>query len=73
MFTETDCLVYETEAKNIYVDISKNKEIFDVSNYSSKLKYCNDSNELVIGKLKDETGGDATEEFVGLEAKVNLI
>ena len=65
--------MYETEAKNIYVDISKNKEIFDVSNYSSKLKYCNDPNELVIGKIKDETGGDATEEFVGLEAKVNLI
>ena len=48
--------MYETEAKNIYVDISKNKEIFDVSNYSTKLKYYNDSNELVTGKKKDETG-----------------
>ena len=65
--------MYETEAKNIYVDISKNKEIFDVSNYSTKLKYYNDSNELVTGKKKDETGGDATEEFVWLEAKVDLI
>ena len=41
--------------------------MFDFSNYSTKSKYCDDSNKLVIGKMKDETGGVATEEFVGLK------
>ena len=33
--------------------------MFDFSNYSTKLKYYDDSNKLVIGKMKDETGGVA--------------
>ena len=33
---------------------------------STKSKYCDNSNKLVIRKIKDETGGVAIEEFVGL-------
>ena len=39
--------------------------MFDFSNYSTMSKYHNDSNKLVIGKMKDETGGVAIEEIVG--------
>ena len=42
--------------------------IFDFSNYLTKSKYHDDSNKLVIGKMKDETGGAAIEEFVGLKS-----
>ena len=28
--------------------------MLDFSNYSTKSKYCNNSNKLVIGKMKDE-------------------
>ena len=38
--------------------------MFDSSNYSSKSKYYDDSSKLVIGKMKDETGGIMIEEFV---------
>ena len=41
--------------------------MFDFSNYSPKLKYYDESNKLVIGKMKDETGGVTIEEFVGLK------
>ena len=41
--------------------------MFDFSNYSTKSKY---SNKLVIGKMEDETGGIAIEEFVGLKPKM---
>ena len=44
--------------------------MFDFSNYSIKSKYYDDSNKLVIGKMKDETGGVAIEEFVGLKPKM---
>ena len=38
--------------------------MFDFSNYSTKSKYYDDSNKSVIEKMKEETGGAATEEFV---------
>ena len=54
--TDTDSLMYEIKAKDVYED--KDKEMFDFSNYSVLSKY-NDSNKLVFGKMKDETGGVA--------------
>ena len=45
------------------------KKIFDFSNYSTESKYCDNSNKLAIGKMKDESGGVA-EEFVGLKPKI---
>ena len=44
--------------------------MFDFSNYSSKSKYYDDSNKLVIEKMEDETWGIAIEEFVGLKPKI---
>ena len=59
LFTDTDNLMYETKTKDVYEDFSSYKKMFDFSNYSTKLKYYDDSNKLVIGKMKDETGGVA--------------
>ena len=50
--------------------ISNNKQMFDFSNYLTKSKYYNDSNKLVIGKVKDKTGGVAIEEFDRLRSKM---
>ena len=44
--------------------------MFDFNNYLPKSKYCDNSNKLVIGKMKNETGGVAIEEFVGLKSKI---
>ena len=38
--------------------------MLDFSNYSTKSKHYDDSNKLVIGKVKDENGGTLIEEFV---------
>ena len=46
--------------------------MFDFSNYSTKSKYYDNSNKLVVGKMKDETAGVAIEEFVGLKPKMYL-
>ena len=40
--------------------------MFDFSIYSTKSKYFDDSNKLIIGQMEDEAGGYAVEEFVGL-------
>ena len=70
LFTDTDSLMYEIKTKDVYEDFNTNKEMFDFSNYSTKSKYYDNSNKLVIGKMKDETDGVAIKEFVGLKPKV---
>ena len=44
--------------------------MFDFSNYSTKSKYYDNSNKLVVAKMKDETAGIAIEEFVGLKLRM---
>ena len=59
----------EIEIENVYDNSSKNKGVFDFSYYPAKSKYYDDSNALVVGKMKDEMGKVAIEEFVGLKPK----
>ena len=51
-------------------DFSKDKKIFDFSNYVTKSKFYDNSNKLVVGKMKDETAGFPIKEFVGLKPKM---
>ena len=44
--------------------------MFDFSNNSTKSKYYDNSNKLVIGKMNNETEDVAIEEFVGLKPKM---
>ena len=62
--------MYENKTEDVYVYFSNDKEMFDFSNYSTKSKYYDDSNKLVIGKMKDKSGGVVIEEFVGLKPKM---
>ena len=55
LFTDIDSLMYGITIEDVYDDFIKNTEMFDFSNYSAKLKYYDDSNNLVAGKMKDET------------------
>ena len=49
--------MYEIKTEDVYEDFSNHKEMFDFSNYSTKSKYYDDSNKLVVRKIKDEIGG----------------
>ena len=62
--------MYEIKTENIFEDFSKDKKIFDFSNYSAKSKFYDDSNKLVVGKMKDGTAGVPVKEFVGLKPKL---
>ena len=62
--------MYEIKTEHVYEDFSSNKEIFDFSNYSTKSKYYDSSNRLIIGKMRDETRSVTIEEFVGLKPKM---
>ena len=57
--------MYEIKTEDVY-------EHFNFSNYSTKSKYYDDSNKLVVRKMKDEASGAVIEELVGLKEKMYL-
>ena len=67
LFTDRDSLNYEMKSKSVYEEFFKWNELFDISNYSKDLKFFDETNKKVIGKMKDEFGGVILVEFVGLK------
>ena len=63
--------MYEIKTEDIYEDFSSDKEMFDFSNHSTKPKYYDNSNKLVISKKKEKTAGIAVKEFVRLKPKTD--
>ena len=73
LYTDTDSLVYEIETEDFYKDISADvMDRFDTSNYKPNHPsgIPTGCNKKVLGKFKDEKGGECIEEFVALRAKL---
>ena len=70
LFTDTDSLTYEIEAKDVYKDLFKDKDKFDNSDYPEYSPFFFKTNKKVIGKFKDEAAGIPITEFVGLRSKM---
>ena len=70
LFTDTDSLTYEIKSKDVYEEFFKHKHLFDFSNYPKDLKFFDETNKKVISKMKDESEGKITDEFVGLKSKM---
>ena len=70
LFTDTDSLTYEIEAKDVYSDFWNDKVKFDNSDYPESSPYFDKTNKKVIGKFKDEAAGVPICEFVGLRSKM---
>ena len=70
LLTEICILMYEIKIEDVYEEFSKNKEMFDFCSYSDQSKYYDDASKLALGKMKEETGGVAIEEFVRLKSKM---
>ena len=73
LFTDTDSLAYETRSENIYDKFFKRKYLFDFRNYSKDLKFYDDSNKKVIGKMKVKMGVIIIDKFIGLKSKMYAI
>ena len=79
-FTDTDSLLYAIETENVYNDLRQHHDHFDLSNYpdnhqifanddAQTIRWLKQKNKKVVGKMKDEAGGEPILEFVGLRAK----
>ena len=73
LFTDTDSLAYETRSENVYDIFFKRKYLFDFRNYSKDLKFYDDSNKKVIGKMKVKMGVIIIDKFIGLKSKMYAI
>ena len=67
LFTDTDNLVYEIKTEDVYEDFSNVRKCFilviiRLSQNTTMIQ--------TVGKRKDETGGFAIQEFVGLKSKM---
>ena len=50
LFTDTDGLVYEVKKRNLYEDFYRDKNLFDLSDYTLNLKIFDRVDKKVIGK-----------------------
>ena len=73
LFTDTESLPYEIKSENVYEEFFKWKHLFDFSDYLKDLKFFNETNKKVIGKMRDGFGGVIVDEFVGLKSKMYSI
>lgn len=64
MLTENDSSSFEIENCIVYEDFYKRKELIYLYNYQKKLKYDSNSNDIIIGKMKDEASGIPIQELV---------
>ena len=70
-FTDTDSLCYHVVTDDIYADMKRNISHFDTSNFPNDDRgLFSMTNAKVVGKMKDECGGQAPRQFVGLRAKM---
>ena len=62
--------MYEIKNRYVYENFNEDKEMFSFSIYLTKWKYHDDSNKLVISKMKNKTARIAIKEFVWLKATI---
>ena len=70
-FTDTDSLCYHIETDDVYAKMKENLDLYDTSNFpQDERDLFSTTNAKVVGKMKDECGGQAPRQFVGLRSKM---
>ncbi|OWF50010.1 hypothetical protein KP79_PYT25700 [Mizuhopecten yessoensis] len=70
LFTDTDSLAYTIQTDDFYKHMLEDSDLFDTSEYTKDSPLYNTKNKKVLGKMKDETYGNAIHAFVGLKSKM---
>ena len=69
LYMDTDSFIIENIGENVDDIMLKNKEYFDLSNFSKDSKYYCVDNKKVPGKMKDEYGRTPILEYAGAKPK----
>lgn len=72
-YQDTNSFIYDIDTNDLYNDLSSLSEHLDTSNYPVNHHLSSSANKKVLGKFKDELGGDLLVSFVGLRSKMYAI
>ena len=70
IYTDTDSLILNIQTKDVYKDMKEDSWLYDTSNYPKDHTLYDDTNKKVLGKMKDECGGDVIEEVIAVTPKM---
>ena len=73
LYTDTDSYIVDVKTEDIYEDFAQDKDLYDFSDYPKDHPLYSTHNKKVIGKFKDEMGGEPVSEFIGLQAKMYYV
>ena len=72
-YSDTDSLIYHIQTPDLYKDMADNMNAYDTSDYPVDHPLHSRTKNKVLGKMKDEYSSLASQEFVGLRAKIYSI
>ena len=70
VYTDTDSLILDIQTEDVYKDMQQESWAYDTSNYPKDHPLYSATNKKVLGKMKDECGGDAIQEVVAVRSKM---
>ena len=70
LYSDTDSMVLNIFREDLYSDLKEIKDYLDTSNYSKDHFLYSTVNKKVIGKFKDELGGNVMTKFIGIRSKM---
>ena len=70
VYTDTDSLLLNIQAEDVYKDMQENSWLYDTSNYPKDHPLYDATNKKVLGKMKDECGGGVIKEVVAVRSKM---
>ena len=73
IYTDTDSLLLHIQTDDVYKDMKEHSWLYDTSNYHKDHPLYDARNKKVLGKMKDECGGEPIEEVVALRPKMYSI
>ena len=69
----TDSLILDIQTEDIYKDMNGHQWLYDTSNYPKDHPLYDTRNKKVLGKMKDECGGEPIEEVFAVRSKMYLV
>ena len=70
VYTDTDSLILDIQTEDVYKDMQEHSWMYDTSNYPKDHPLYDDRNKKVLGKMKDECGGEVIKEVIAVRPKM---
>ena len=70
VYTDTDSLILDIQAEDVYKDMQENSWLYDTSNYPKDHPLYDNRNKKVLGNMKNKCGGGVINEVVAVRPKM---